>query len=296
MSDRTLTACYRELGAELKKLRESAGLNEIDVSRKLSWSPSKVSRMENGFRKIAILDLIDYIALCGIYGKHGADYHAMCREAELNQGHWLRMYENGLPDTTRSLIYHESNASASTSYETEFVPGLLQTEAYIRALTTDRFPDWDPDVAVRIRKERQRVLHKESPARFMFFVHENALRLVVGDHAVMHEQVLALLLHDGLRHVAIRVVPAEAGAQAMLGGPFRLFEFIDHRPLVYLDGPVCGLFLEDGEYVDGYRALLPTLASIALSEGQSREWLAALASEFDREGADAHAAHQVEEE
>ena len=82
MSNRTAGGCYRELGAELRKLRESAGLNEVEVSRKLNWSPSKVSRIENGFRRASIFDVIDYIGECGIYGKYGAKYHAMCREAE----------------------------------------------------------------------------------------------------------------------------------------------------------------------------------------------------------------------
>lgn len=109
-------------------------------------------------------------------------------------------------------------------------------------------------------------------------------------------KILAILLLDGLRHLAIRVLPADAGAQAMFGGSFRLFEYADHRPLIYLEGPTSGVFLEDREYVDGYRALLPTIVDIALNEGQSREWLATLASEYDRGGADAHVHDAVEEE
>src|SRR5690348_482469 len=108
MSHRTAAACYRELGAELKRLRQSAGLNEMDISRKLNWSPSKVSRIENGIRRFGILDVIDYLGLCGVYGNYGAEYHALCREAELNQGHWLRRHEPDLPDAARSLIYHEN--------------------------------------------------------------------------------------------------------------------------------------------------------------------------------------------
>jgi transcriptional regulator with XRE-family HTH domain len=294
MGDLTTTACYRELGAELRKIREAAGLTEAELSGKLGWSTTRISRSERGYVQLSEIDVIVYLAFCGVYGIYGSVQRAMCREAEPKPGYWLRQHEEGLPDATRSLIYHESTAAASTSYEPEFVPGLLQTEGYIRALTMELWPNWDADFAVRLRQERQRILHRPSPASFTFFVHENALRLKVGNHAVMHEQVLALLLLDGLPHVAIRVVPAAAGAQAMLGGSFRLFEYGRYQPLVYLDGPTCGFFLEDREYVDGYRALIPAIANLALNEGQSREWLAALASEYDRERADLDD-HLVEE-
>ena len=282
MSEKTTTGCYRELGAELRRVRKAAGMTEEELGDQLGWSGTKVSRSESGYVQLSEIDVILYLAFCGVYGTHGSEQRAMCREAEPKPGHWIRRHEFGLPEVTRSLIYHEESASASTSYEPNVVPGLLQTEGYIRARTTERWPDWDVEFAVRIRQERQRILHRAAPASFTFFVHENALRFIVGGPAIMHEQVLALLLLDGLTHLAIRVVPASAGAQALISGSFRLFEFAHHPPLVYLDGPTTGVFLEDREYVDDYRALLPTIANIALNEGQSREWLADLASEYDR--------------
>jgi hypothetical protein len=162
----------------------------------------------------------------------------------------------------------------------------LQTEGYIRALTAERWPHRDVEFSVEIRRDRQRILHRPSAARFMFFVHENALRMRVGHPAIMQEQLLSLLLLDGLPQVAVRVVPATAGAQATFGGAFRVFEYANHPSLVYLDGPFAGLFLEDAEYVAGYRRLIPAIADIALNERQSRECLATIASDHDREGTD----------
>lgn len=296
MSDLITTACYRELGAELRKAREAAGLTEVELADELGWSASRVSRSERGYIQLSEIDVISFLSFCGVYGIHGSDQRAMCREAEPKPGHWIRLFEAGLPDSTRSLIFHESTAIASTSYEPEFVPGLLQTEGYIRAVNEAQRPSSDIDFAVRVRMERQLILHRPSPASFTFYVHENALRLTVGDAGVMHEQLLALLLLDGLSHVAIRVVPAAAGAKAILGGSFRVFEYAGHQPLVYLDTPASGLFLEDREYVDGFRALIPPIANIALNEGESREWLAACASEYDREGANPDVLVRVEEE
>lgn len=293
MSDLIATACYRELGAELRRLREAAGLTGAELAHKIGWTTTRVSRCELGYVHLNEVDLITYLGFCGVFGAYGNEWRAMCREAYPKLGYWMKRHLPGLEDSGRSLIFHEATASASTSYEPQFLPGLVQTESYIRALTQAQQPNTDVDSVVRTRMERQKLLRRPSPPLFAFFVHENALRLLVGNYAIMHEQVLALLLSAGLPHVTIRVVPA--AAQIMFGGSFRLFEYDNHPPLVYLDGLASGLFLEDGEYVDDYRALLPAIANIALSEGQSREWLAALASEYDREGANPDARDRVEE-
>jgi hypothetical protein len=83
-------------------------------------------------------------------------------------------------------------------------------------------------------------------------------------------------------NVTLRILPALAAERAMFGGPFRLFEYREHQTLVYLDGPRSGLFMEESGYVDDYRQLLPELASVALSEGESRSFAAELADKYDR--------------
>ena len=289
-------ACYRELGAELRKRRLAAGLTEAQLGGEVGWSASKISRIESGQIRLSEVDVIHYLAFCGIYGKHCAELRALVREATPKPGYWLRQHEVGLPDSTCTLIYHESTAIASTSYEPQFVPGLLQTEGYVRALATEQWPNSDIELAVRIRQERQRILHRPQPARFTYFLNERALQLTVGSLTIMHDQLLTLLLLDGLPHVSIRVVPAAASTQAMFSGSFRLLEYTDHQPLVYLDGPFCGLFLEDAEYVDAYRKLIPIIADVALNEHDSREYLASLASDYDREGAGLDVRDHVEEE
>lgn len=111
----------------------------------------------------------------------------------------------------------------------------------------------------------------------------------------MHDQVPKSLLLDGLPQVNIRVVPALNDARHTFGGAFRLFQYVDHQPLVYLDGYFSGLFLEDPQYVEGYRTLIPVIANIALDERESREWLATLANDYDRQRADPDAPDRLEE-
>jgi hypothetical protein len=95
----------------------------------------------------------------------------------------------------------------------------------------------------------------------------------------MHEQLLHMVLTAALGHVTLRIVPA----RSVLGGPFRLFEYAEFSPLLYLDGFLTGMFIEDHDVVgDYYRYLLPELRAVALSEGESREFAATLADEYDR--------------
>jgi len=192
-----------------------------------------------------------------------------------------------------SLIFHESTAMAMTRYDPLVVDGLLQTPAYARIMIGRepwRTPE-EVEACVRIRLERQRIMQRQLPARFTFFVHEQALRWQVGDPAVMHDQMLKLVLLAALDHVKVRVVPEPTA----FGGEFYLFRYQDHPSLVYLDSPSTGLFLEDKEFVEPYRRLTSDIAKVALDEGQSREFIAELANEYDR-GSESDVGDRVEEE
>lgn len=222
-------ACRRELGAELRKRREAAGLTGLELAHQVGWSPSRVSRVESGHLGLSEVDLIHYLAFCGVYPRDHGELLAMCRQAERKLGYWLSPHGQGLEDSVRSLIFHEATAINSISYEPHVLPGLLQTEDYARAMVrqygsrTER----NVELCVRARMERQGILRRFSPARFTFFIHEHALRHVVGDLATMHEQLLTVVLLDGLPHVAMRVIPASAS----FGGAFRLLGFAKDKLL-----------------------------------------------------------------
>ena len=89
--------------------------------------------------------------------------------------------------------------------------------------------------AVRTRMERRRILYRPNPARFTFYIHEQALRLRVGTDKIMHEQLLHLVLTTALDNLTLRIVPSAAGDDPRSAAPFRLMEFHEHRPIVYLD-------------------------------------------------------------
>jgi transcriptional regulator with XRE-family HTH domain len=276
-------AQYRELGATMRERRQRAGLTAKELAKLTEWHPLKISRIETGQYSIDVVDVITYLAKCGLYRRDFLDMEALCHEAERRPGFWLSPHGEWLEDSLRSLIYHENTAAVSTVYEPLLVHGLLQTAAYARARIAGA--TWmDPgqiEQAVRIRLRRQEILDPPHPTRFRFFMHEQALRLQVGGAAIMHEQMLKLVLLAALDHLSIRIVPSSARERSAFGGPFRLFEYRQYPPLVYLDNTTTGLFLEDKEYVEPFRELVSAISEVALDEGQSREVIATLAGRYD---------------
>ena len=283
MGNRYVSAAYRELGEMLRRIRGRAGLTETEVARRLGWPLTTISRMENGRRTSNTVDVVQYVVVCGMKAPEVGPILEFTRHAESKQGYHLS--DQRISGALQSLIFHESSAEYVFSYEPQVIPGLLQTPDYARALITAVNFDWTEDWvagAVRTRMERRRILHLSNPARFTFYIHENALRLRAGTDEIMHEQLLHLVLTAALDNVTLRILPTSAGERSAVGA-FRLMEFHSCPPIVYLehlrDG---GLILEDPSYVNSYREMVPMLADVALDEGQSRQRAAELADAYDR--------------
>jgi transcriptional regulator with XRE-family HTH domain len=281
MGNRYGSAAYRELGSMLRRVRAKAGLTATELARMLGWPLTTISRIENGRRTSTTTDVIQYAVMCGVRLPDLKPIVEFTRLAERKQGYYLS--DERIGGSLQSLIFHESSAEHSIIYEPHLIHGLLQTPDYARA----RILSFNPDIAeetvaggVRTRMERRQILYLPNPARFTFYIHENALRLRVGTDEVMHEQLLHLVLTAALDNVTVRIVPSAAGE---FGGAFRLMEFQEHRSIVYLDDlRFGGLILEDPDHVNSYYECVPMLDDLALDEGESREFAADLADEHDR--------------
>ena len=293
-------ACYRELGAELRKRREAAGLTGSAVAEYTGWDRSKVSRIENGHSVITPVDVIFYAGACGLLRPQITELEALSRLAESHDGYWLSPQGEWLETSLNSLIFHESTASNLVLYDPIVVNGLLQTADYARTLISrESWRDAEGvEHLVRCRMERRQILSRPDPARFTFFVHQQALHNLVGSAAIMHDQLLQVVLLAAMQNVTLRVVPSERAEQGALGGPFRVMDFVQHPPLVYVDNRVSGLFLEQEEFIAPYRdQQVPLLTELAWNAGQSRKFVAALANEFDRGSRRTHGGiYELEEE
>jgi transcriptional regulator with XRE-family HTH domain len=131
MGNRYVSAAYRELGGLLRGVREQAGMTETELARRLGWPLTTISRMENGRRTTTTIDVIQYVAMCGLKWPEAQPYLEFTRIAERKQGYYVS--DERIDGSLQSLIFHESLAEHSIIYEPVAVHGLLQTPDYARA-------------------------------------------------------------------------------------------------------------------------------------------------------------------
>ncbi|MGH3781716.1 MAG: helix-turn-helix domain-containing protein [Pseudonocardiaceae bacterium] len=288
MRDREPTIRSRELGEGLHQAMRQAGLDQKGTAQKLGWSQSRVSRLLSGKRGGTEVDVSAFLAVVEVTGAERDRLLGICREQ--NTPGWLQQHGTRLPQQLRTLIDHENKAVTIDAFEPTLVPGLLQTTDYARALIREAgtMPVDETEDRVAARLGRQSLFGRERPARFTFFIHEFALRLPVGGPAVMFEQLAHLLRRATRPYLTLRVVPAALGGHAAAAGAFRLIEFAEFRPVTYLESETTSLFLEKPEEIAAYRRILGLLAGTALSEGESVELIATVATELYADRKDYH--------
>jgi len=274
------TVRTREMGVELKSQREAKQMSLREVARRAHWSASKVSGWENG-RRISPIDAAIYLAHCGTEAAERERLlHLTGPPSEL---YWVRPYFDRLVDPMKSLIIQENLATAVISNSPMALPGMLQTEDYVRTVyelsgryTTDRLK-----LLVQARIDRQRLLQRPNPPQCLYFVYEHTLRSILRDPALMHEQLQYLVLATNLPHCTIRVVPASAPPYHLVSSRFTILEFAEHPPVAYEETFTAGLFIDERVAVEAFYVLRTRLEQAALSERESREFLVRLAEEFD---------------
>jgi transcriptional regulator with XRE-family HTH domain len=278
--DREPTIRSRELGEGLRQAMERAGLSGKEIAQHLDWSPSWVSRLLTGRRGCTEADIGTFLGFCRVNAPERARLMALVREQ--NTPGWLQQHGSRLPQQLVTLIDHENKATAISVFEGAFVPGLLQTGEYARAVISRcvNVPAAEVEDRVAARLARQSLFSREHPASFTFFLHEHVLRTPVGGPEVMSEQLDRLIRRSMRPYITLRVVPAAIGAHAAMTGAFRMMEFAEFKPVVYLESETSSLFLEKPEEMQAYRRILTALAETALPEGQSRDLIATITTEL----------------
>ena len=277
---RESSALSRELGAELRKAREKAGYVGYQLANRLGWSATKVSRAETGMQPLSEVDTAIFLSYCR--AERDEIRYLMGVARELSDTYHFRPHGSGLPDDLRTLVIQETTADVITQFELARIPGLLQTDDYARALfEAGTAAKTEIAALVQARMDRQSLLARPKPD-ITFYIHEFALRTPVGSNRVMHEQCLKLLFEVHRHGSVIRVIPIKHGAHAGMSGAFRIMRFDGHHPVVYVETQTVSLFLEKVSEVATYLQMVDKLELAALNEGQSRELIAQLASDYDR--------------
>nr|CEL21891.1 Putative DNA-binding protein [Kibdelosporangium sp. MJ126-NF4] len=258
----------RLLAAELKHLRDKAGLNVRDAAQLAGLSRASLNRMELGRR---VIEPEDMSALLVIYGVRGVERdHLLNLTRQLGQPHWWEIPSSlGLSMALPALIAFESQASRVTQFELLRIPGLLQTPEYIRAIMRSfRFPLAEQDKRIAIRLERQELLTRPKP-HFLAILDESVLQRPVGGPSVMVKQLKSLISVSQRPNVDVRVIPLACGAHTGMDGSFVTMEFAEAPPIVYLEHKKASHFLDEPELVAPYLEANQMLMEIALDAAGS---------------------------
>jgi transcriptional regulator with XRE-family HTH domain len=258
------TAVRILVGAHLRRLREKRGLTRVEAAESIRSSESKISRMELGRVGFKERDVVDLLSL---YGEDDEQERAalLDRVREANAPSWWRSYSDIMPNWFPRYLGLEATATLIRTYEPQFVPGLLQTEDYARAVVPLAPAVKHQDVVarrVKLRLERQQLLTRPDPPKFWAVVDEAALRRPVGGVRVMRDQLEALIgIVTKMPHVRLQVLPLAAGAHVAGGGSFTILRFPqrDLPDVVYLEQMTSAMYLDKHEDVDFYFATLNRL-------------------------------------
>ncbi|MFG3708192.1 helix-turn-helix domain-containing protein [Micromonospora sp. NPDC047670] len=272
------------LGAQLRRLRESSGVTREGAGWEIRASESKISRMELGRVGFKERDVADLLTLYGVTAPD--EREALLKLArDANSPGWWHRYGDVLPSWFQSYLGLEAAAALIRSYEVQFVPGLLQTREYARAVVLlghARAAPAEIERRVALRMQRQRLLRRENPPLLWAVVDEAALRRPIGGPEVMRGQVTALIEATRSPHIRLQVVPFAAGGHAAAGGAFTILRFGDQDlpDIVYIEQLTSALYLDKRDDLDYYAAAMERLCVEAEPPERTPEILGRLLDEL----------------
>ncbi len=273
------TVLRRQLGAELRRMREQAKRTVAWTADRLGWSESKVSRVETaniGIRRPDLERLLD------LYGAPAAERDRLIALAgQARQRAWWEAYGETLFSSYETYIGFETEASVICTFEPTLVPGLLQTAEYAKAVVQIDYSD-DPDLVsqrVSVRMARQEILTRDPAPQLYAILDEAVLRRPIGGPHVMRRQLLRLVEASELAMISIQVLPLSVGAHRALAGSFVLLEFPGdaEHPMVYCEGMTGGVFRSKPDDVSRYQESFEALRAAAMDPERSVELIGAVA-------------------
>lgn len=255
----------RRLGLELRKLRNSAGLSGDQAGALLDADRTRISNIEAGRIDVSRNRL--YMLLREYGCPLGEYFDGLMGMASERGSGWWDDFDDTIGPTARDLAELESRSVALRTHESLFIPGMLQTEEYARAVLSEA--EEDPQRAeryVEFRLARQSLLTGGAPVAYRAVIHEAALHAQVGGPRVMRKQLLRLIEVARLPHVTVRIFPFEAGVYSAYSRAFAIFGGgTAELDTVYLEHPMNSLFLRDGAQLDEYAKLFERLSNLALA-------------------------------
>ncbi|MFJ9717456.1 helix-turn-helix domain-containing protein [Streptomyces sp. NPDC101213] len=263
------------VGVQLAGIREAAGLSQDQAARELGFSPAKLSRIEagKGRRPPAEADVRALLDLYGTDAYEASVLLQLLRRAG-EPGWWQRYDKRLMPEWFDRLVGLQEAATAIRTFEIQYVPGLLQTPAYTRAVVERGLPMApvrEVERRVELRMRRARLLERPDAPQLWAVVDESVLLRVLGGREVMREQLDHLVRMASLPHVTVQVVPLDVTHASAPAIPVTYLRFggSDLPDVVYLEQIRSATFLEDQDETEEYRVTLDRLADEALNPRES---------------------------
>jgi transcriptional regulator with XRE-family HTH domain len=273
------------LGRQLRQYRERSGVSQEAAAKFAGLKGPSISRIENGKQAILARTVR---SLCQCYDVGAPTADMLIRQAEeSNDRAWYSMYSDTVPSWVESFLGLEAEATEVWSYEGLFIPGLLQTPGYVRAVAeAARVDSADPGIerSVELRLARQRRLQSDHPPRLHAVLDEAVIRRTVGSPEIMAGQVRHLIDMADRDHIDIQVLPFDGGAYAAMTGAFTMLRFPDELEMnaVFLEHDHGATSAERPADLDRYGRMFQQVAALALSTDRSQELLATLEGVYIR--------------
>jgi len=270
------------VGAQLRRLREASGVTREAAAYAIRGSEAKMSRLESGRVGFKRRDVADLLTVYGVAEGTARDLVLDVAE-QANEPGWWHRYNDTMPDWFSTYVGLEQAATIIRSYEAQYVPGLLQTDAYANAVIELGQAVRADEVSQRVelRMRRQQLLYMPQPPDYWAVIDEAVLRRNLGGRQVMRDQLDHILEATKRPNITVQVVPFDRSDAAAVGGPFTLLRFAepdlpDLPDIVYLEQLNSALYLNRDVDVQTYRKIVDRLAAGALPPGRSTELIASV--------------------
>lgn len=274
----------RRLRAELKRARQEGGLTQERVASEMDWSLSKIIRVESGASGVSDNDLKALLRLYRVTDPGHVDRLVALAQAARERS-WWSVYRDVAPSSLLQLIEYESVAAAVRQFETEFIPGILQTEDYARAVIQDYY-DERPGAErlralVELRIRRAELFDGDNAPWFQFMLDEAVVHRLVGGPSLMRRQLSRLIELAEKPNIGIEIIPFSAGLHPGMKGPFEIIEFADpsESDTVFLENPRGDIVIVDPEEALSYREAFERLGKTSLGPRDSLTRLARIVEE-----------------
>ncbi|MCI3243407.1 MULTISPECIES: helix-turn-helix domain-containing protein [Streptomyces] len=263
------------VGVQLAGIREDAGLAQEQAARAVGFSPAKLSRIEAGKGRRPptegdVRTLLDHYKT----EEYEASVLLQLLRRAGEPGWWQRFDKRLMPEWFDRLVGLQEAANSIRTFEIQYVPGLLQTPAYARAVVERGLPSAparEVSRRVELRTRRGELLQRPDAPQLWAIIDESVLLRVLGSREVMREQLDHLVTMAQLPHVSLQIVPLDVTNASAPAIPVTYLRFggLDLPDIVYLEHIRSATFLEDRDETEQYRVTLDQLADDALSPRES---------------------------